>query len=123
MPRVIVSDASTGGGPAGALSLDFLDERISVRELIRSRVYQEVRDYNARRPPVFNGLVQPTDAERVLNGYRLRAGRTIDWERQATVAVEAFERQGFFVFVDGSRSATWTTRSRSALTARCVSCA
>jgi hypothetical protein len=26
--------------------LDFLTERITVRELIRSRVYQEVKDYN-----------------------------------------------------------------------------
>ena len=100
MPSVIVADASTGGGPAGALTLDFLDERISVRELIRSRVYQEVQDYNRRQPETFHGLVRPTDAEQTLNGFKLRKGREIDWKQQCDKACDAFERNGFFILVD-----------------------
>ena len=53
-----------------------------LRELIRSRVYQEVQDYNRRKPEHFRGLVEPTDAEKTLNGWRLRSGREIDWQRQ-----------------------------------------
>ncbi len=34
-------------------------ETISVRELIRKRVYQEVREYNRHRPEFFHLLVQP----------------------------------------------------------------
>ena len=35
--------------------LELLTERLSVRELIRSRVFQEVKDYNARKPEFFRG--------------------------------------------------------------------
>jgi len=44
-------------------------------------------------------LVEPTNAERVLNGYKLKAKRKIDWEEQHKRALEAFERNGFFVLV------------------------
>jgi queuine/archaeosine tRNA-ribosyltransferase len=47
--------------------------------------------------------VAPVEAEETANGFRIRADRTVDWERQAEVAVEAFEHQAFFVFVDGTQ--------------------
>ncbi len=47
-----------------------------MRELIRRRrVFQEAAEYNARTPEVFQGLGQPQDAERVLNGYATRTAR------------------------------------------------
>ena len=49
-------------------------------------------------------MIQPTDAERVLNGYKLRAKRKIDWQEQFERALEAFERNGFFILV-GDRQA------------------
>jgi hypothetical protein len=80
--------------------LDFLTERITVRELIRSRVYQEVKDYNTNQPEYFQGLVQPTDTEKTLNGYKLRQLRQIDWEKQFEKAIAAFEGNGFVILVD-----------------------
>jgi hypothetical protein len=77
-----------------------LTERVTVRELIRSRVYQEVQDYNRHQPAVYRGLVQPTDAELTLNGYELRKARTIDWKKQYDKAVEAFETNGFLILID-----------------------
>ena len=97
---VKIRDESTTRGAADEWTLEFLDERLTVRELIRSRVYQEVRDYNAKQPGVFRGLVQPTDAERVLNGYKLRPHRKIDWEEQYRRALDAFRRNGFVIVVD-----------------------
>lgn len=72
---------------------------MTVRELLRARIYQEVQDYNTRQPEYFRGLVEPTQAERTLNGYRLRERRKLDWQEQSRRAVEAFERNGFFVLV------------------------
>ncbi|MBW3622639.1 MAG: hypothetical protein KY468_04435 [Armatimonadetes bacterium] len=95
-----IYDETAAGDRTNALTLDFLTARISVRELIRRRVYEEVQEYNASTPEVFRGLVQPTDAERVLNGYKLRERRRIGWEQQYARAVEAFERNGFFILVD-----------------------
>ncbi len=95
-----ICDASTLGGDGPVFVLDFLTERITVWELIRSRVYQEVKDYNIRQPDYFRGLVQPTEAEQTLNGYRLRQPRQIDWEEQFEQAIVAFQRNGFIILVD-----------------------
>lgn len=88
------------GGQDGGFTLDVPTERITVRDLIRTRVYEEVREYNARRPEYFRGLVQPTGAERTLNGFKIRRTRSIDPEEQFERAIEAFYRNGFLVLVD-----------------------
>lgn len=81
-------------------TLDFPTERITVRDLIQARVRHEVRDYNARMPEHYRGLVQPTAAEKTLNGFRLGKGKRIDAEEQCEKAVEAFGRNGFILLVD-----------------------
>ena len=97
---VTVRDETSLGETTGELTLEFLTERVTARELIRSRVYQEVTEYNARAPGYFRGLVQPTEAERVLNGSKLRQGRKIDWEAQYEKALKAFAGNGFLLLVD-----------------------
>lgn len=112
MPATLtIRDQTATGATLHEQSLDFLTERITVRELIRSRVYQEVKDHNVRtaqaaqHPATFRGLVQPTEEERVLNAPRsgprgAPSRREIDWKRQFDVALEAFERSGFMILVD-----------------------
>lgn len=80
--------------------LEFLTDRITVRELIRQRVYQEVKDFNVGQSEFFKGLVQPTNTEQTLNGFRMRDRRQIDWEKQFEKAITAFERNGFLILVD-----------------------
>ncbi len=75
-------------------------ERLSARELIKERVRKEVEAYNTRQPEYFRGLVQPTDAEQTLNGYKLRSRRALDWEEQFAKAIKAFERNSFILLVD-----------------------
>lgn len=95
-----IHDETLFGEKQNPLALDFLTETITARELIRERIYEEVRQYNATTPEYFRGLVQPTDAETTLNGVRLRERRHIDWEEQFRLALEAFARNGFFILVD-----------------------
>jgi hypothetical protein len=97
---ITVRDETVTGQTISEYPLDLLNERVTVRELIRSRVYQEVQDYNRVQGGTFRGLVQPTDAEQTLNGYRVARPREIDWKAQFDKACEAFERNGFFVLVD-----------------------
>ena len=73
--------------------------RITLRDLIRTRVREEVARFNAEPTRERRLLVQPVDAEVSVNGYRLKEPRRLDWEEQARVAVEAFQRNGFFVIV------------------------
>ena len=89
-----------GGDEDRGFTLDVPQERITVRELIRARVYREVRDYNLDRPEYFHGLVQPSDAERSLNGFKMRMRRSIDPERQFELAKKAFYSNGFILLVD-----------------------
>src|SRR4051812_28171551 len=79
-----IRDETATGQSVGETVIEFLTERVTVRELIRSRVYQEVQDYNRRQPETFRGLVQPTDAEQTLNGFRVRNHRQIDWKTSST---------------------------------------
>jgi hypothetical protein len=100
MPMTLtVHDQLTDGGTSPPLVLEFLTEHITVRELIRSRVYQEVQDYNRRQPEVIHLLVTPSDAERTLNGYRLTKPRFIDWKAQFEKALAAFEHGRFLILV------------------------
>lgn len=99
-----VRDETTSGGTLHEFALELLTERITIRELIRSRVHQEVQDYNRRQPQVFRGLVQPTDAEIALNGFTLRKPRTLDWKKQYDKAIEAFETNGILILIDDKQA-------------------
>ncbi len=108
MRTVIIKDQVLGGGTTNEFSLDFLKERIDVRELIRSRVFQEVRDFNVEHKTdsqrTFRGLVEPTDAEKTLNGYRLKGPpREISWEEQFDRAIKAFEGNQIIVLVNNKQ--------------------
>lgn len=105
MPTTLtIHDETTSGQKTNTFTLDCLTEHLTVRDLIKARIYQEVQDYNLKEPEYFRGLVEPTNAEKVLNGYKLKARRKIDWQEQYQRALEAFERNGFFVLV-GDRQA------------------
>lgn len=95
-----VRDETAMGQTTNELVVEFLTEVVTVRELIRARVYQEVQDYNTRQPAEFRGLVQPSDAERTLNGGKLKTGRQIDWKAQFERACEAIEQARVLLLVD-----------------------
>ena len=99
-----VHDERTTGERTHSVRLSFPTEKLTVRELIRERIYQEVQDYNLKESEYFNGLVEPSDAEKTLNGFKLRKRRKIDWEEQFARALDAFGRNGFFILV-GDRQA------------------
>ncbi len=100
MTTITIRDESTTGGLAAReWDLEFLTERITVRELIRSRVYQEVKDHNARGG-AYAGLVRPVGAEAGPTGWRVKPGAKIDWRAQFEKAVEAFGSNHVLVLVD-----------------------
>ena len=86
--------------PAYTMTLSFPKNHISVRELIEARVREEVENYNANQPEVFNMLVQPALAERVLNGFKFKEKKKISEREQYEKAIQAFDRNGFIVLVD-----------------------
>ena len=99
MGTLVIHDETASGRPMGSLTLPDLPGQVTVRELVRSRVREEVARHNASPAVLFQGLVQPRDAEVAANGYRLRTPRRLDWEQQADIAEAAFARNGFFILV------------------------
>ncbi len=95
-----IHDESATGETLLELTLNVSAERITVRELIRQRVCHEIDEYNRRKPDTFNGLVQPTDSERTLNGYRLKQPRAINADVQLAKAIGAFQTNRIIVLVD-----------------------
>jgi hypothetical protein len=105
-----IRDEAPSGEKSGPLVVEFLTETITVRELIRGRVYQEVQDHNMAAAASASAapapLVRSTEEEELLNGpaaaraeQRARR-RQVDWKKQHEVACEAFDRGGFLVLVD-----------------------
>lgn len=99
-----IHDEAASGRIMNTFTLECLAERLTVRELIRARIYQEAQDFNQKGSELYPGLVEPSEAERMLNGFKLKKRRKIDWEEQFQRALESFEHNGFFVLV-GDRQA------------------
>lgn len=94
-----VRDETARGEVIAEAVLRFPAERISVRELIETRVEQEIERYHASTSSSFNGLIQPTEAEQLLNGPRTDRLK-LDAEKQKKTAIEAFGSNGFFLFLN-----------------------
>jgi hypothetical protein len=95
-----VIDQTLAGKLISEIILQFEKSRVTLKDIISSRVEMEVQKYNEKSTEYFNGLVQPTEAEETLNGYRMRKRKTIDAETQTYIALKAFKSNGYFVFVD-----------------------
>lgn len=102
LTELLIRDETTAslGKAEHTFTVHVSGERISIRELIRQRVYQEVEEFNSRQPAVFRMLVQPNDTERTLNGFKFHKPRLVDPVTQYEKAVEAFEGNGFVVLMD-----------------------
>jgi hypothetical protein len=102
---MVIIDETLTGDRLNSFTLDSINERMTLREIIRARIWQEVHEYNAaRRSAPFPGLVRPADEEERLDSHRTATFKPIDWELQYELAVRAFESNGFFVIV-GDRQA------------------
>lgn len=94
-----IVDQTLGVHPPITRELRLVSERITLRELLKRRIDEEVAELNAGGGDEIKPLVTPMDQERRLNGEKpLR--RTVDPGRQLAAALEAFERNRIVVIVD-----------------------
>lgn len=99
--QVRLVDESPGNAEQLWLSIEAPAERLTLRDLIRLRVECEVERYNACLPERYHGLIEVDGRERILQGDRPSRGKPLDPEQQVARAWKSFERNGFFVSVDG----------------------
>ena len=97
---ITINDESAVGKILNQITLQVESEIMTAEDFIRLRVESEVEKYNSGTEEYYNGLVAPTDAERTLNGFKMREKKKIDAEKQVYVAFKAFQQNGFFMLVD-----------------------
>jgi hypothetical protein len=100
MATVTVREETFPAGPTDELTLDFLTERVTVRELIRGLVYQTVTEQRAKQPRPSPAAFQPAAAEQMLNGVRVARQRGVDWEQEYARVLLAFQRGAVLLLVD-----------------------
>jgi hypothetical protein len=91
MTSIVVRDATASGASIAERPLDFAGSEITVRDLIRARVIEEVADYNSRGAAMKGSLVTPQPS---------KGATVIDPEEQVARAFEAFQRNGYFLLLD-----------------------
>lgn len=99
-----IKDETSGGEIINEISVSLKSSTVTVREIIEARVEHEVKHYNEKLPQYFQGLVQPTNAEKTLNGYKMRERKKVDPEKQVYIALDAFQKNGYFVLVDDKQA-------------------
>lgn len=86
MSEILMRDVTRVGRELGRSHLTDLPARSSVGELIETRIRREVAAYNRDPGQVFVGLVQPHDAIRHSDGFRMRSPRQLDADAAVTAA-------------------------------------
>ncbi len=105
---ITIKDETFAGKVLHELHLEFATETVTVKDIITERVLKEVEHYNNKLPEYFKGLIQPKAAEKTLNGYKLKNRKKIDGEKQVYTALDAFQKNGFFVLIDNLQSESLT---------------
>ena len=93
-----IVDQTLGVHPPITRELRLVNERITLRELLKRRIDEEVAELNAGRHEI-KPLVAPAEQERRLNGEKPTRG-AVDPGRQLAAALEAFQRNRIVVIVD-----------------------
>lgn len=103
--KITIKDETLAGDILDTIELVVSSEILTVKEIIAARVATEIDAYNKKLPEYFKGLVQPTEAEKTLNGFKLKdKKKTIDVEKQVFVALDAFQKNGYFVLIDNNQA-------------------
>jgi len=95
-----IRDETAMGQVMYEFDLTFPKVQITVKDIIIERVKQEVDNYNNKQTKEHYGLVQPTQAEKTLNRFKLDSKAKINVETQIDIALRAFESNGFFVLIN-----------------------
>ena len=93
-------DETMSGRVLFAWSVPIVFDRLTVREIIETRVRREVQKFNESVSEYYNGLVQPDETELTLNGFKMKNKRAIDTEEQCRKAIKGFASNAFILLAN-----------------------
>jgi len=97
---VTIHDRTSTGDPTGTITLPGVPDGITLRQLIRLRVREEVARANVGAWRVLLGLITANDPTR----------KQIEWQVQADAAIDLFLANGYIVLVNGVQVKDLETR-------------
>ena len=104
---VTIEDATGAGKVTGTITIEDIDSRITLRDLIWTQVREDVARYNANLTGIFRGFVMPNGAQPAPGGFRMPAGREVDWEQQADRTLDAWATAASAFVSITAGSASW----------------
>ena len=102
MATLTIRDESAAGETLLATRVELPEEQVTVEELLRSYVFQRVKDSNLQRTaePSPAPRVVPNQDEMTLNGSKPPHSSTLDWQSEFDKAKQAFRHHQILVFVN-----------------------
>ena len=97
MATIEMRDVSPGGHLLSQATVECLPDRAALRDILANRVDAEVAAYNADPGLHYRGLVQPEDAIRYSDGFRMRTPGPLDAQHLYRAVEEAVDA-GVVVF-------------------------
>jgi hypothetical protein len=110
MITLVIKDETMTGNVQGTFDIQFDTELVTIKDIIEARVRAEVAKYNSTLKEYFYGLVQPTEAERTLNGYKMKERKTIDAENRFTSLYPLFNKMAFLFWSMTDKRRRWRRR-------------
>jgi len=96
-------DQVLGAARSAGPQLSFPVERITARQIVRTRVLMEVERYNSSAPDDAFSLIAPAREEHVLNGPRRLERRKLNAERQVEAAIDAVRKGRIIIMFNGEQ--------------------
>jgi hypothetical protein len=97
MPTITLQDASLQGQQQSPWQMDIFEEQSTLREILRSRIYQEVSEYNAKKRSQSLCLITP----RPVEPQQADAAPPVDWQIHYEQAIAAFMKKRYLVLING----------------------
>jgi hypothetical protein len=96
-------DQVLGAARSAGPQLSFPAERITARQILRTRVLMEVERYNSSAPGRAFSLINPAPEEQALNGPHRPERRKLNPDRQVEAAIDAIRKGRIIIMFNGER--------------------
>lgn len=101
--KILIRDESLTGKIAHSFHLQLDNSTITIRELIRSRVIEEVKIFNSNRSLPYMGLIQLRAEELLLNPDRSTRLKQLHADEEAALALKAFDNNSFLLLINNKQ--------------------
>ncbi|WP_028666691.1 hypothetical protein [Runella zeae] len=99
--EIIIKDETMTGVVQNQFKLTVSSNKVKIKDLIKSRVFQEVEIYNQNKSVFFQELTKSRKTS--FGANTLKEPESVDAEEQYYFTLESFQKNRFFLLVDNQQ--------------------